>query len=228
MPGKDAVVLLSGGIDSAVSAAIAKKAGYELFGLTFDYGQRHSFEIKAAKKVASHLKFEKHLIFSLPLKQFQSSSLLGKGEVPKARTEKEIAEGIPSTYVPARNLIFLSVAVSFAESISAQSVVYGAHTVDYSGYPDCRPEFIEAFEHAANLGTKTGVEHRLIRIWAPLIRMGKAEIIKTGAELGLDFALTFSCYDPDSKGRACGQCDSCIIRKKGFQEAGIPDPTSYR
>jgi len=227
LPNK-AVVLLSGGIDSAVSAAIAKKSNTELYGLSFDYGQKHAFEIEAAKEIAHALGFQRHIIFPLPLNQFGGSALLGEGNVPKGRTDEEIASGIPVTYVPGRNLIFLSVGVSFAETIGANSVVIGAHTVDYSGYPDCRPEFMDAFQRAANLATKAGTERRLIRIWPPLINMGKAGIIKLGAELGVDFSLTFSCYDPDLEGRACGECDSCIIRKKGFAEAGIADPTIYR
>jgi 7-cyano-7-deazaguanine synthase len=223
-----AVVLLSGGIDSAVAAAIAKKTECELFGLSFDYGQRHRFELEAAKEIARALGFEKHIIFPLPINQFGGSSLLGQGEIPKGRSDEEIAHGIPNTYVPARNLVFLSIGVSLAEAIGATSVVIGAHAVDYSGYPDCRPEFMDAFQRAANLATKSATERKLIRIWPPLIAMGKAQILKTGAELGVDFSLTFSCYDPDDQGRACGQCDSCIIRKKGFKEAGIPDPTHYR
>ena len=189
---------------------------------------RHVFELEAAKEIAHSLGFQRHIIFPLPINQFGGSALLGEGNVPKGRTDEEIATGIPVTYVPGRNLIFLSVAVSLAESIGANSVVIGAHTVDYSGYPDCRPEFMDAFQRAANLATKAGTERKLIRIWPPLINMGKAEIIKLGAELEVDFSLTFSCYDPDLEGRACGQCDSCIIRKKGFNEAGITDPTIYQ
>jgi 7-cyano-7-deazaguanine synthase len=228
MTDKKAVVLLSGGIDSAVASALAKKAGYELFALSFDYGQRHKFELEAAKELAQSLKVKRHIIFPLLISQFGGSSLLGQGEVPKGRTEQEISHGIPSTYVPARNLVFLSIAVSFAETIGASAVIIGAHTVDYSGYPDCRPEFLDSFQRTANLATRAGVEKKLIRIWPPLIHMGKAEIIKTGAELGLDFSLTFSCYDPDEHGRACGSCDSCILRKNGFKQAGIKDPTPYR
>jgi len=223
-----AIALLSGGIDSAVAAAIAQKAEFEIHALSFDYGQRHALELEAAKELARFLNCSSHIIFPLPINQFGGSSLLGQGEVPKGRTEKEIASGIPSTYVPARNLVFLAIAVSYAEALSASAVVIGAHAVDYSGYPDCRPEFMDAFQRAANLATKAGTERRLIRIWPPLIRMTKAEIIKTGAELGVDFSLTFSCYDPDPQGRACGQCDSCLIRKKGFAQAGIKDPTHYR
>jgi len=223
-----AVVLLSGGIDSAVAAAIAKKAEFELHALSFDYGQRHARELEAAKQLAQFFHCASHIIFPLPINRFGGSSLLGQGQVPKARTEKEIASGIPSTYVPGRNLAFLAVAVSYAETLSASAVVIGAHTLDYSGYPDCRPEFLDAFQRAANLATRAGTEHRLIRIWPPLIHLGKAEIIKTGAELEVDFSLTFSCYDPDPQGRACGQCDSCLLRKKGFEQAGIKDPTRYR
>lgn len=228
MIGKKAVVLLSGGIDSAVAAAIAQKAGYQLFALSFDYGQRHKLELDAAKEIARALRIGRHLIFPLPISQFGGSSLLGEGEVPKGRSEDQIADGIPNTYVPARNLVFLAVAVSFAETVSASAVIIGAHTVDYSGYPDCRPEFLDCFQRAANLATRAGAEKRLIRIWPPLIRMSKSEIIKTGSELGLDFSLTFSCYDPDEQGRACGQCDSCLIRIKGFSGAGVKDPTPYR
>jgi len=227
MTEKKAIALLSGGIDSAVAAAIAIKAGWELMALSFNYGQRHVFELESAKEIAGHLKIDSHIIFPLPINQFGGSSLLSEGEVPKGRTPEQIATGIPSTYVPGRNLIFLSIAVSLAEAINANAVVFGAHIVDYSGYPDCRPEFIDAFQRTANLATKAGTEKRLIRIWPPLINMSKTEIIKTGAELGVDFSLTFSCYDPDEAGRACGLCDSCLIRKKGFAEAGIPDPTPY-
>ncbi len=226
--GKTAVVLLSGGIDSAVASAIAQKTNHELFGLSFDYGQRHRFELEAAQKVARGLGLDKHVIFPLNLAQFGGSALLGSGEVPKGRTEREISSGIPVTYVPGRNLIFLAIAVAWAEILNADAVVIGAHTADYSGYPDCRPEFMDAFQRAANLATKAGTERRLIRIWPPLINMGKAEIIKTGAELGVDFSLTFSCYDPDAQGRACGLCDSCLIRKKGFEQAGMADPTIYQ
>ncbi len=224
---KKAVVLLSGGIDSATSSALAKKAGYELYGLSFDYGQRHKFELESARKIAQHLGFKEHIIFPLPLVQF-GGSVLFQGEVPKKRSEEEIGKDIPPTYVPARNLIFLSIGVARAEVLGADAVVIGAHSVDYSGYPDCRPEFMEAFERTANLATRTAQEGRLIRIWAPLIHMSKTEIIKTGLELGVDFSLTFSCYDPDEEGRACGECDACLIRKKAFEQAGIPDPANYR
>ena len=228
MTDQKAIALLSGGIDSAVAAAIAVKAGWELMALSFNYGQRHVFELESAKEIASHLKIDSHIIFPLPINQFGGSSLLGQGEIPKGRNPEQIASGIPSTYVPARNLVFLSIAVSFAEAVSANAVVFGAHIVDYSGYPDCRPEFIDAFQRTANLATKAGTEKRLIRIWPPLINMSKTEIIKTGAELGVDFSLTFSCYDPDEHGRACGLCDSCVIRKNGFKQAGLKDPTPYR
>ncbi len=224
---KKAVILLSGGIDSAVSTALAKKAGYELFGISFDYGQRHKFELESARKLAEFFGFKKHIIFPLPIHQF-GGSVLFSGDVPKGRSQKEIESGVAPTYVPARNLIFLSIGVSWAEALSADAVIIGAHSVDYSGYPDCRAEFIESFERTANLATKAGTEGRLIRIWAPLINKNKAEIIKLGAELGVDFSLTFSCYDPDDMGRACGQCDSCLFRKKGFEQAGVPDPTIYQ
>jgi 7-cyano-7-deazaguanine synthase len=227
MTQQKAITLLSGGIDSAVASAIAVKAGWELTALSFNYGQRHKFELEAAKEIASFLKIDSHIIFPLPIYQFGGSSLLGEGDIPKGRTPEQIATGIPSTYVPGRNLVFLSIAVSLAEAVKANAVVFGAHIVDYSGYPDCRPEFIDSFQRTANLATKTGIEKRLIRIWPPLINMSKTEIIKTGAELGMDFSLTFSCYDPDEQGRACGLCDSCEIRRKGFAEAGIPDPTPY-
>jgi 7-cyano-7-deazaguanine synthase len=226
--GKKAVSLLSGGIDSAVASAIAKKAGYLIYGLSFDYGQTHRFELSSAKKLAKHLGFANHIIFPLPLKQFGASALLGKGRIPKGRSKDEMQSGIPNSYVPARNLVFLAIGSAYAESIAADAVVIGAHTLDYSGYPDCRPEFMDAFQKAVNLGTKAGVEKRLIKIWAPLINMSKVEIIKTGLELGLDFSLTLSCYDPDEKGRACGECDSCVIRKKAFQDIGKRDPGIYR
>ncbi len=218
---KRAVILLSGGIDSAVTMALAKSEGYELYPITFDYGQRHRIEIEAAKRIAKTLGAKKHFIFNIDLKSIGGSSLTSESEVPKDRSMEEIGEGIPSTYVPARNTIFLSLALAFAEVLEADSIFIGANYIDYSGYPDCRPEYISAFERLANLGTKRGVEGRPFRIVAPLIQMKKSEIIRKGLELGVDFSLTHSCYDPLPDGKECGRCDSCIIRRRAFEEAGL-------
>jgi 7-cyano-7-deazaguanine synthase len=227
MSDKDVVVLLSGGLDSSTTAAIAKADGYSITALTFDYGQRHRIELEAARRIADHLKVDKHLILKMNLAQIGGSALTDSIEVPKNRSNKEIGEGIPVTYVPARNTIFLSYALAVAEVEGASSIYIGANSVDYSGYPDCRPEFIEAFEKLANLATKSGVEETKIQIKAPLIDLSKAAIIKRGTELGLDYSLTFSCYDPINGDTACGNCDSCLLRKKGFDESGIADPTRY-
>ncbi len=221
------ILLLSGGLDSATTAAIANEEGCLITALSFDYGQRHRIEIEAAKKVARHLDLNKHMILNIDLKQIGGSALTDAIDVPKQRSAEQIKEGIPITYVPARNTIFLSYALAVAEAEEASSIYIGANALDYSGYPDCRPEFIEAFEKLANLATKTGVEGSKIQIKAPLIDLSKAEIIKRGTELGLDYSLTFSCYDPVRESLACGQCDSCILRMKGFAEAGLPDPTRY-
>ncbi len=224
-----AITLLSGGIDSTTATAIALADGYDVTALSFDYGQRHFVELIAAKKIAASLKLAEHITFPLDLDLAGDSVLTdAASSVPKDRTENEIGVGIPNTYVPARNTIFLSIALAFAETRKAEAIYIGANAIDYSGYPDCRPEFLSAFETMANLGTKAGIEGRSIRIVAPLLRMTKAEIVREGTRLGVDYALTFSCYDPDDVGLACGHCDSCQIRRKGFAEAGLPDPTRYQ
>ncbi len=225
---KKAVVLLSGGIDSTTTLAIAQNMGFEVNAITFIYNQRHLLEVKAAQKIAKHLKVEKHLILDIPLNKIGGSALTDLHiPVPKQRDIE--TGGIPITYVPARNLIFLSFAVAWAEVLNIKDIFIGVNSVDFSGYPDCRPVFIRSFEETANLATKMGTqEKKHIKIHTPLIDMKKSEIIKKGASLGVDFALTLSCYDPDEKGLACGVCDSCLIRKKGFLEANIPDPTKYR
>ena len=224
---KKAVVLLSGGIDSATTLAIAKDSGYEVYAISFRYGQRHVFELEAAKKIAEQMDVVKHLIMDIDLSSFGGSALTDKINVPKMHKVKDIGKEIPVTYVPARNLIFLSLALGWAEVLGSTDLFIGVNAVDYSGYPDCRPEFIEAFEKTANLGTKIGVEGKRIIVHTPLISLAKAEIIKKGVELGVDYSLTHSCYDPDDKGRACGSCDSCLLRKKGFEKAGVEDPTFY-
>ena len=223
-----AVVLLSGGLDSTTALAIAKSAGYELYAMSFRYGQRHSLEIESASKVARAMGVEKHLIADFDLRAIGGSALTDQIEVPKERGAEEIASGIPVTYVPARNTIFLSFALAWAEVLGAQNIFIGVNALDYSGYPDCRPEYIEAFEKMAGLATKAGVEGRLrLKIHTPLIAMTKAEIIQTGLKLGVDYALTHSCYDPGQQGISCGKCDSCLLRLKGFAEAGSSDPLRY-
>ncbi|MCK4619715.1 MAG: 7-cyano-7-deazaguanine synthase QueC [Desulfobacterales bacterium] len=226
---KKAVVLSSGGIDSTTVMAIAKQESFEIFSLSFFYKQRHSFEIEAAKKVASVMGVKKHLIIDIDLKKIGGSALTDNNlDVPKYRNTQRIPDEIPVTYVPARNTIFLSYALAWAEVLQSSDIFIGVNAIDYSGYPDCRPEYIEAFERMANLATKAGVEGKTkLKIRTPLIHMTKAEIIKKGVDLGVDFSLTHSCYDPSSDGLACGECDSCIIRKQGFKEAGIIDPTKY-
>lgn len=228
MPGKKAIVLLSGGVDSSTAAAIARKEGYQLYALSFRYGQRHDREIEAAKRVASFLGIKDHLIIDFNLRTIGGSALTDAIEVPKGRRPDEISHGIPITYVPARNTIFLSFALALAEKIAAEDIFFGANQLDYSGYPDCREAYIAAFERMANLATKAGVEGETrVKIHTPLIRMTKAEIIKQGRELGLDYSLTWSCYDPQPEGLACGLCDSCQLRLKGFKEAGLTDPIRY-
>jgi len=222
-----AVVLVSGGIDSTTTLAIAIAEGYEAHALSFDYDQRHQIEIEAARRVAKSLGAKEHRIAKIDLRVFGGSALTDDVGVPKQRSEKEIAHGIPVTYVPARNTIFLAYALAWAEVIPADDIFIGVNAIDYSGYPDCRPEFIEAFEHLANLGTKASVEGRRFQIHTPLINLSKADIIRKGVELGLDLSLTHSCYDPTSEGLACGECDSCLLRLKGFREAGISDPIRY-
>jgi 7-cyano-7-deazaguanine synthase len=219
-----AVVLLSGGLDSATAAAIAKRDGWDLFGLTVRYGQVHAREIDAARAVAASLGFARHIQMDVDLRQFGGSALLGEGDVPKNRAH--VGDGIPATYVPARNTVLLSLALAWSEVLGASRVVIGVNALDYSGYPDCRPEYIEAFETMARLATRAGVEGRELRIWAPLQQLTKADIIRAGLQLGLDYGLTHSCYDPQPSGAPCGQCDSCRLRAKGFQEAGVEDPVS--
>jgi 7-cyano-7-deazaguanine synthase len=222
------VVLLSGGIDSATAAALAKRDGFQLHALTFRYGQRHAREIEAAKSVAAFIGTKGHLITELDLRAIGGSALTSDISVPKRRSIEEMSRGVPVTYVPARNTIFLSFALALAERLEAADIFFGANQLDYSGYPDCREEYVEAFERMANLATKAGVEGKSrIKIHAPLIHMSKAEIIKKGLELRIDYGLTWSCYDPADDGRACGLCDSCQLRLKGFSEAGIKDPISY-
>lgn len=225
---KKAVVLSSGGLDSTTAMAIAKAEGYEVYSLSFNYGQRHALELKAAKRVAEALAAKEHLIVDLGLGKIGGSALTEGMAVPKARDEDKMKEEIPVTYVPARNTVFLSCALAWAEVVGASDIFIGVNAIDYSGYPDCRPEYIRAFENMANLALKAAVEGKMkIRIQAPLIRMTKAEIIRKGVELGVDYRLTHSCYDPSPEGKACGQCDSCLLRKKGFREVGIPDPAAY-
>jgi 7-cyano-7-deazaguanine synthase len=224
---KRAVVLFSGGIDSTTTLAIAIAEGYEVYALSFDYGQRHQIETEAARRIADSLGAKEHRVAKIDLCIFGGSALTDDIDVPKQRSETEIARGIPVTYVPARNTIFLAYALAWAEVIAANDIFLGVNAIDYSGYPDCRPEFIEAFENLANLGTKAGVEGRRFQIHAPLIKFSKVEIIRKAIELGVDLSLTHSCYDPSPKGFACGECDSCLLRLKGFREAGIEDPIRY-
>lgn len=226
---KRAVILLSGGLDSATTAAIARSRGFELYALSVDYAQRHRFELEAARRVAHWLGAKRHLTQTLDLSQFGASALTADLAVPKGRGLDEMAAGIPVTYVPARNTVFLSLALALAETSQAADIFLGVNAVDYSGYPDCRPEFIAAFERVANLATKAGVEGTLrFKIHTPLIELTKAQIIAQGAALGVDYSLTHTCYDPDAAGRACGQCDACQLRLKGFAEAGLVDPIEYQ
>ena len=224
---KRAVVLLSGGVDSTTTLAIAIAEGYEAYALSFDYGQRHQIEVDAACRVANSLGAKEHRVAKIDMRIFGGSALTDDLDVPKKRSETEIAHGIPVTYVPARNIIFLAHALAWAEVISAADIFLGINAIDYSGYPDCRPEFIEAFETLANLGTKAGVEGAQFRVHAPLIKFSKAEIIRKASQLNVDLSLTHSCYDPSPEGLACGECDSCLLRLKGFREAGIEDPIHY-
>lgn len=225
---KKAVVLLSGGVDSATTLAIARSEGYACHALSFAYGQRHSRELESAKKVAAALGAVEHLVLALDLRLIGGSALTADIPVPKGRSAAEIGHGIPSTYVPARNTIFLSHALGWAEVLGAEDLFFGANVLDASGYPDCRREYVDAFERLANLATKAGVEGKSrFTIHTPLIRMTKAEIIKKGRALSVDFGLTWSCYEPTADGRGCGQCDSCALRLKGFREAGLTDPLPY-
>jgi len=226
MAHKKAVCLISGGLDSTVAATYAKSKGYEIYALTIVYGQKHEREIESAKKIAEYLGAKEHKIIEVPLNKIGGSALIDrKLEIPERKTPEEIDEEIPPTYVPARNIIFISIAVSYAEVIGAEAIFLGVNAIDYSGYPDCRPEFIRAMEEAIRLGTKTGVEGKPIRIETPLIRLTKAEIVKLGNKLGAPLHLTWSCYRGGEK--ACGKCDSCVLRLKGFLEAEIPDPIEY-
>ncbi|HUE01960.1 MAG TPA: 7-cyano-7-deazaguanine synthase QueC [Bryobacteraceae bacterium] len=221
---RKAVCLLSGGLDSSTCLALARREGYECYALSFDYGQRHRVELEAAARVAQALGAARHVVARIDLRQIGHSALTDNLEVPKGRSAQDMSHGIPVTYVPARNTIFLSFALAWAEVLEAPDIFIGVNALDYSGYPDCRPEYIEAFARMANLAIKAGVEGRLrIQIHTPLIRLSKAEIVKLGRDLRLDFSLTHSCYDPDAAGGPCGQCDSCLLRRKGFEEAGIAD-----
>lgn len=226
-PRPRAVVLLSGGLDSATVLAWARARGHECHALTFDYGQRHRVELEAARRVAASLEAADHRVVSLDL-TWMGGSALTDHAIPVPGATREGSGEIPLTYVPARNTIFLAMALGWAEVIGARELYIGANAVDYSGYPDCRPEFLQAFERCANLGTRGGVEGEGFRVQAPLVALSKAEIIRKGAELGVDFGLTLSCYDPDTKARACGRCDACRLRARGFEAAGVADPTPYR
>ncbi len=224
-----AVVLLSGGLDSATVLAMASGQGYSVHALSFDYGQRHRFELESAAAVAAAQGVCQHVVVPLDLRAIGGSALTDEIEVPKDRSESEMSEGIPVTYVPARNTIFLSVALGWAETLGVSDLFVGVNAVDYSGYPDCRPEFIESFTELANLATRAGVEGSMrFEVHAPLIAMTKSEIISKGLELGVDYSLTHSCYDPDEAGRSCGRCDSCRLRLKGFADAGLGDPATYQ
>lgn len=224
---RKAVVLLSGGVDSATALALAITDGFEAYALSFRYGQRHALEIEAAREVAAHLGAADHAIQEIDLRLFGGSALTSDIAVPKDRDVNEMAAEIPVTYVPARNTIFLAFALAWAEVLEADAIFIGVNALDYSGYPDCRPEYIAAFERLAALATKAGVEGKPVSIRTPLIDLTKAEILKIGAGLGVDYGLTLSCYDPTPEGRACGRCDSCRLRRKGFEGAGLSDPTVY-
>ena len=224
-----AVVLLSGGLDSATTAAVAKHHGFSLYTLTFEYGQRHRIEVEASRRIAQSLAAQEHVVLPIDLRAFGGSALTDDIQVPKNRSAEDIGSGIPVTYVPARNTIFLSYALAWAEVLEAHDIFIGVNCVDYSGYPDCRPEYIEAFQTMARLATRTGVRgDSEIEIRTPLISSSKSEIILRGQELGVDFALTSSCYDPSATGIACGRCDSCALRLAGFEEAGLKDPIEYQ
>ena len=226
---RPAVVLVSGGLDSATTLAVAKSEGFDCHALSFDYGQRHRYELEAAAAVCRAIGVERHVVMPLDLRAFGGSALTDNIDVPKDRSAEEMTGGIPVTYVPARNTVFLSVALGWAETLGSTDLFAGVNAVDYSGYPDCRPEFVAAFERLANLATKAGVESEgpVFRVHTPLIELTKAEIIRRGAALGVDYGLTHSCYDPAAGGAACGACDSCVLRREGFAAAGVPDPTRY-
>ena len=226
---KKAVVLLSGGLDSTTILAIARHEGYNAYAMSFRYGQRHAVELECAKNIAKALGVIQHTVVDIDLRIFGGSALTTDIAVPKDRSDAEMGDSIPITYVPARNTIFLSYALAWAEVLIADTIFIGANTIDYSGYPDCRPAYIDAYQTMANLATQAGVEGKTkLRIRAPLIDKTKAEIIRIGTALGVDYRFTLSCYDPDAEGSACGRCDSCLLRKRGFEEAGIPDPTCYQ
>lgn len=228
MTARPAVILLSGGLDSTTTAAIARHEGFELYALSVDYGQRHRFELDAAARVARAMGVRRHITVAADLSAIGGSALTAAIAVPKDRDEEVMAAEIPVTYVPARNTVLLSLALGCAEVLGAADIFLGVNAIDYSGYPDCRDEFLDAFERLANLATKAGVEGTLkFRIHAPLLHMTKAEIIARGTKLGVDYALTHTCYDPDAAGRACGRCDACILRLRGFQDAGLEDPLEY-
>jgi 7-cyano-7-deazaguanine synthase len=222
---KPAICLLSGGLDSSTCLGVARRQGFDCYALSFDYGQRHRVELDAAASVTAHFGVKEHRVVRIDLRAFGASALTADIGVPKHRSMQEMAHGIPITYVPARNTIFLAYAMAWAEVLECSDVFIGVNAIDYSGYPDCRPEFIHAFEHMANLATKAAVEGRTrLQVHTPLAALNKAAIVRLGVEVGLDFALTHSCYDPDEGGRPCHECDSCLLRKKGFEEAGIVDP----
>ncbi|MBA2734947.1 MAG: 7-cyano-7-deazaguanine synthase QueC [Acidobacteria bacterium] len=226
---RKAVVLLSGGLDSTTVLAIARSEGYEVYALTFHYGQRHEAEIEAARRIATLSGVAEHVVAEIDLRAFGGSALTADIEVPKGRAAEEMAKGIPVTYVPARNTIFLSFALAWAEVVGASNIFIGVNALDYSGYPDCRPEYIEAFQRMADLATKAGVEERQeLVIHTPLINLTKAQIVMKGIELGVDYSLTVTCYDPSKDGAACGQCDACLLRLKGFAENEMSDPARYR
>jgi 7-cyano-7-deazaguanine synthase len=228
MPTPTAVVLLSGGMDSTTTAAIAQRRGFELCALSFRYGQRHSIELEAARRVAEYLGIRRHEVLDIDLRAFGGSALTGDLAVPKDTPASQIGERIPPTYVPARNTIFLSFALGLAEVTGSRDIFIGANAMDYSGYPDCRPEYLQAFERMANLATKAGVEGRGVTIHAPLIALSKQEIVQQGISLGVDYSLTWTCYDPSPDGLACGHCEACQLRLKGFREAGAEDPLRYQ
>ena len=226
---KKAVLLLSGGIDSTTTLAIALSEGYDAYAMSFRYGQRHEVELACAENIAKAMGVKQHTVVDIALRAFGASALTADIDVPKHRSDAEMGEGIPITYVPARNTIFLSYALAWAEVLAADTIFIGVNAVDYSGYPDCRPEYIRAYETMANLATRAGVEGETeLVIRTPLIDKTKAEIIQIGAQLGVDYGITLSCYDPGADGSACGSCDSCLLRKRGFAEANVPDPTYYR
>ncbi len=228
MPPK-AVILSSGGLDSTTVLAMARERGFALYSITFDYGQRHRFELGAAERIAGAMGVECRVLVKFDLRSFGGSALTDRIDVPKDTPHERIGEQIPITYVPARNTVFLSLALGWAETLGAYDIFIGVNALDYSGYPDCRPEFIEAFERTANLATRAGVEGRgRFRVHTPLIRMTKSEIIREGTRLGVDFGLTHSCYDPSADGVACGRCDACLLRRRGFEQAGLPDPIAYQ